>query len=107
MRAYNRHLEDDWGYRYQNRIFAVLQLTLDDLDLAVEELERLIRANAKFVLLPPRSTATHRSPADPYRERLVEANVLPPLSRSPPILPATSPVLSAMCARRKSPRERL
>lgn len=81
MRAYNRHLEDDWGYRYKNRIFAVPQLTLDDRDLAVEELERLIRADAKFVLLPPRSTATRRSPADPYFdpfwERLVEANVLP------------------------------
>lgn len=81
MRSYNRHLEDDWGYRYQNRIFAVPQLTLDDLALALEELERLIRAGAKFVLIPPRGTATNRSPGDPcfdpFWERLVEADVVP------------------------------
>ena len=81
MRSYNRHLEDDWGYRYQNRIFAVPQLTLDDRALALEELERLIRADAKFVLLPPRCTATNHSPGDPYFdpfwERLVEADVIP------------------------------
>ena len=80
QRAFNRYLEDDWGFRYQNRIFAVPNLPLDDRELAIEELERLIRQGAKFVNFPPRN-AGNRSPADPnfdpFWARLSEAGVVP------------------------------
>ena len=80
QRAFNRHLEDDWGYRYQNRIFAAPHITLDDRELAIEELERLIREEVKFVNFPPRN-AGNRSPADPYFDpfwaRLAEAGIVP------------------------------
>ena len=36
LRAFNRWLDDDWGFAYQDRIFAVPFLTLSDLDRAVE-----------------------------------------------------------------------
>ena len=76
--AFNRYLEDDWGYRYKNRIFTVANLSLDDRELAIAELERLIRQDVKFVSLAPRNHG-NRSPGDPYFdpfwERLVEADV--------------------------------
>ncbi len=36
LRAFNRWLDDDWGFAYQDRIFAVPFLTLSDLDRAVK-----------------------------------------------------------------------
>ncbi len=32
LRAFNRWLDDDWGFAYQDRIFAVPFLTLSDVD---------------------------------------------------------------------------
>ena len=43
LRAFNRWVEDDWGYAYQGRIFGVPMLSLLDIDLAVRELERVRR----------------------------------------------------------------
>ena len=40
--AFNRWLEDDWGYAYQERIFAAPMLTLVDVDAAVAELDRVL-----------------------------------------------------------------
>ena len=36
--AFNRWLEDDWGYAYKERIFAAPMITLIDVDAAVAEL---------------------------------------------------------------------
>ena len=33
MRAFNRYIEDDWGYAYENRIFALPLITLVDREL--------------------------------------------------------------------------
>jgi predicted TIM-barrel fold metal-dependent hydrolase len=51
-RAFNRWLEDQWGYDYQGRIFAIPQIRLYDIDQAMDELERLIAAGARGVNLP-------------------------------------------------------
>ena len=37
--AFNRWLEDDWGYAYQERIFAAPMITLVDVEAAVSELD--------------------------------------------------------------------
>ena len=37
--AFNRWLDDDWGFAYQDRIFAAPYITLSDLDWAIGELE--------------------------------------------------------------------
>ena len=44
VRAFNRWMEDDWGYDYGGRIFAAPFLSLLDVDLAVTELDRVLGA---------------------------------------------------------------
>jgi predicted TIM-barrel fold metal-dependent hydrolase len=78
LRSFNRWLEDDWGYDYQNRLFAVPLLSLADIDLGVAELERVLAAGARFVHLNV-GPAYGRSPADPHFDpfwaRVQEAGV--------------------------------
>ncbi len=64
MRAFNRYVEDDWGYAYQNRIFALPLITLVDLDWAVAELERVAALGARGFILRA-GPVYGRSPADP------------------------------------------
>jgi predicted TIM-barrel fold metal-dependent hydrolase len=70
LRAFNRWLEEDWGYGADGRIFAVPMLSLVDLDQALTELRRVIDAGARLVHLAPGPVAHGlsrggRSPADP------------------------------------------
>jgi predicted TIM-barrel fold metal-dependent hydrolase len=65
LTAFNRWMEEDWGFAYQNRIFAPAMLSLRDLDRAVAELDRVLNAGARFILLAP-GPAYGRSPGDPY-----------------------------------------
>jgi predicted TIM-barrel fold metal-dependent hydrolase len=64
LRAFNRWLEEDWGYGDDGRIFAVPMLSLLDVDQAVTELRRVIEAGARLVHLCP-GPIHGRSPADP------------------------------------------
>ncbi|HEX4863145.1 MAG TPA: amidohydrolase family protein [Acidimicrobiales bacterium] len=68
LRAFNRWLDDDWGFAYQNRIFAVPFLTLSDLDRAVAELEWCAHRGARIITIrngPVFTPEGTRSPADP------------------------------------------
>ncbi|HUN32779.1 MAG TPA: amidohydrolase family protein [Trebonia sp.] len=70
LRAFNRWLEEDWGYGADGRVFAVPMLSLVDLEAAVAELLRVIEAGARLVHLAPGPVAGGpggggRSPADP------------------------------------------
>jgi predicted TIM-barrel fold metal-dependent hydrolase len=64
LRAFNRWLEDDWGYGADGRIYGVPLLSLLDLDQAMAELHRVLDAGARLVHLCPGPIAG-RSPADP------------------------------------------
>jgi predicted TIM-barrel fold metal-dependent hydrolase len=64
LRAFNRWLEEDWGYGADGRIFAVPMLSLLDLSRAMAELHRVIGAGARLVHLRP-GPQGGRSPADP------------------------------------------
>lgn len=64
-RAFNRWLREDWGWDYRHRIFSAAQLSLMDIDLAVAELERVLREGARIVNLIP-GPVQGRSPADPH-----------------------------------------
>jgi predicted TIM-barrel fold metal-dependent hydrolase len=70
LRAFNRWLEEDWGYGADGRVFAVPMLSLVDLGEAMRELHRVIEAGARLVHLAPGPVTggpgTGRSPADPY-----------------------------------------
>ncbi len=68
FRAFNRWLDDDWGFAYRDRIFGAPYLTLSDLDRAVAELEWVIEAGARVVAVRPGPVFTPdglTSPADP------------------------------------------
>ena len=64
-RAFNRWLDDDWGFSYKNRIFVPAIVPLADVDHAVGELEWVLDHGARLVNLQP-GPAYGRSPFDPY-----------------------------------------
>jgi len=51
IRAFNRWLEEDWGYGGDGRIYGAPLISLVDLDEALTELDRLIGLGARFVVL--------------------------------------------------------
>lgn len=66
--GFNRWLADDWGYRYQDRIFAVPYVQLLDPVAAARELRRVIDEGAVAVNVrnaPVPVPGGHRSPFDP------------------------------------------
>src|SRR5271168_466690 len=68
LRAFNRWLDEDWGFAYRDRIFAAPFLTLSDLDRAVGELEWCLNRGARVITIrngPVFTPAGLRSPADP------------------------------------------
>jgi predicted TIM-barrel fold metal-dependent hydrolase len=65
LRAFNRWLEDEWGYAHDNRIFAVPLVSLLDVELACREVRRVLDAGARMVHLLAGPVAG-RSPADPH-----------------------------------------
>lgn len=64
LRAFNRWLDDEWGFNYQNRIFAAPLMSLLDPEKAVEELEWCLERDARILHMRP-GPAHGRSPADP------------------------------------------
>lgn len=80
--AFNRWLDDDWGFAYRNRIFAAPLLSLSDLDMALAELEWVLSRGARVITLrngPVYTRDGMRSPADPFFDpfwaRVVEAGI--------------------------------
>ena len=66
--AFNRWLEEDWGFAYQDRIFAAPYLSLCDVDWAVRELEWALDRGARVIVMRPAAVFTEtgpRTPADP------------------------------------------
>ena len=82
FRAFNRWMEEDWGFAYKDRIFAAPYLSLADLDWAVEELEWAIGAGARVIVMraaTPTLTSGRCSPFhpqfDPFWARVNEAGI--------------------------------
>jgi predicted TIM-barrel fold metal-dependent hydrolase len=68
FRAFNRWMEEDWGFAYKERVFAAPYMTLVDPDNAVRELEWALEHDARFVVMvagPIVANGVGRSPADP------------------------------------------
>ncbi len=65
LRAFNRWLEDEWGYAYHERIFGVPLIGLRDLDAGCAELERVLEAGARLIHLQT-GPIDGRSPANPH-----------------------------------------
>lgn len=67
--AFNRWMIEDWGFSYQDRIFAGPYISLADVDWAVKELEWAVENDARTVVMRPAPVHTKDGvlpPADPY-----------------------------------------
>ena len=68
FRAFNRWLDEDWGFSYKDRIFAAPYITLADPQNAVRELEWALERDARFLVMIPGPVLTEvggRAPAHP------------------------------------------
>lgn len=65
LQSFNRWIDEDWGFDYKDTIYAPAMLSLRDLDRACAELDRVLDAGARFIMLPA-GPAYGRSPGDPY-----------------------------------------
>lgn len=82
FRAFNRWLEEDWGFAYQNRIFAAPYIALGRVEDGVRELEWALERGARVVCLRPAAIWTESGPRaptdpmfDPFWARVNEAGV--------------------------------
>jgi predicted TIM-barrel fold metal-dependent hydrolase len=82
LSAFNRWLEDDWGFAYRNRILGVPMLSLADPAAAEIELESLLTRGARAVHIRPAPVPSIRGPRsfghpdhDRVWARLAEAGV--------------------------------
>ena len=80
--AFNKWLDEDWGYAYQDRIYAAPMIPLVDVDAAVAELESVLAKDARIVCIkggPVRTATGMTSPGDrrfdPFWARVNEAGV--------------------------------
>ena len=53
LSAFNRWLEEDWGFDYEHRIIAAPMLSLADPEAAVAEVESLIERGVRIVHVRP------------------------------------------------------
>jgi len=80
--GFNRWLDDDWGFDYQDRVFASPYITLADLDWAIRELEWALEHGAPTVVMRPAAPHTRDGQVpvsdprnDPFWARVNEAGI--------------------------------
>jgi predicted TIM-barrel fold metal-dependent hydrolase len=78
IRSYNRYVDDEWGFDRDGRLFSAGLMSLIDPELAVAELDRIIAAGARAIMMKPGPLWGH-SPVDPlydgFWSRLQDAGV--------------------------------
>lgn len=82
FRGFNQWLHDDWGYAYQERIFAAPYVSLVDIDEAIRELELVLDRGTRFICMRPAAVETpggcispFLEPFDPFWARVAEAGI--------------------------------
>ena len=80
--AFNRWMAEDWGFAYQERLYAAPYITLMDVDRAVAELEWALARDARVIVMragPIETPSGGASPADerfdPFWSRVAEAGI--------------------------------
>ncbi|CAN5728038.1 amidohydrolase family protein [soil metagenome] len=66
--AFNRWLDEDWGFAHRDRLFAAPMMTLLDPDQAVAEIDWVLARGARVIVMraaPVDAPTGGRSPADP------------------------------------------
>ena len=81
--AFNRWIEEEWGFAWQNRIFGVPLMSLSDPEAAVRDLEWALAKGARVIAMrngPVYTAHGNKSPADPmfdaFWARVEEAQVV-------------------------------
>ncbi len=72
FRAFNRWIDDDWGFAYRERIYGAPMLSFVDPDALADEIEWALGRDARFFVIVPGAVTTRsgpRSPADPVFDR--------------------------------------
>ncbi len=64
--GFNRWLDEDWGFHYQERIFAAPYCALADVDWAVRDLEWAIAQGATVLVMRPAAVWTEDGPRSPF-----------------------------------------
>jgi predicted TIM-barrel fold metal-dependent hydrolase len=75
FRAFNRWLDEDWGFNYQDRLFAAPYIPLADIDNAIAELEWALERDMRVFITgvgPILIAEGGRSQADPFYDRFWE-----------------------------------
>ena len=67
--AFNRWVQEDWGFAYENRIFAAPYLTLADPEWAISELEWALDQGARLIVMRPAAVFTEHGPLSPADEQ--------------------------------------
>ena len=83
LTAFNKWLDDDWGFSHHDRIIAAPMISLADPEAAVAEVERVLALGTRIVHVRPAPVPTGRARGrslghklhDPVWARLAEANV--------------------------------
>jgi predicted TIM-barrel fold metal-dependent hydrolase len=83
FRAFNRWLDDDWGFAYRDRLFAAPYVSLADPDAAIEEIEWALARDARVICVRTAPVTIHghtQSPFldefDPFWARVAEAGIV-------------------------------
>ncbi len=83
LRAFNRWLQEDWGFAYKDRIFSAPVISLSDPDWAVEEVDWCIKQGAKLISMrngpvyTKNGTTSPGAPEyDPFWARVQDANLV-------------------------------
>jgi predicted TIM-barrel fold metal-dependent hydrolase len=82
FQSFNRWIEEDWGYAYQDRLFASPYISLADLPTAIAEFERAVSLGARHVVMRPAAAFTENGSFgvadpvfDPFWARVNEAGI--------------------------------
>ena len=65
FRAFNRWIDDDWGFAHQERIYGAPVLTFVDPEALVAEIEWALGRDARFFVLVPGPVITRSGPVSP------------------------------------------
>jgi predicted TIM-barrel fold metal-dependent hydrolase len=69
LRALNRYLAAEWGYNYRNRLFTPPFVSFADAEMALEQLEEIMRGEVPRVIQTSSGPSMHTSPFRPENDR--------------------------------------
>jgi len=69
MQGFNRWLEEDWGFNHRDRIFGAPYISLADVGAAAAEVDRVVAAGARVLVMRPAAVTTETGVASPFDTR--------------------------------------